>query len=75
MEASWQKGNADIKRLPEGAMEIACRQEVKPGSDHQEQRVGGAEDYEIEIQKVIITSGHKNKSMVIKVTDPDLGSR
>ena len=54
-------------------MEIACRQDVKPGLQPSGSACRGElRDYDIEIQKVDYNSGHKNKSMVIKVTDPDL---
>ena len=67
------KGNVNGYGLPEGAMEIACRQDVKPGPATIRSSVSGElRDYDIEIQKVDYNSGHKNKSMVIKVTDPDL---
>ena len=33
---------------------------------------GVVKDYEIEIQKVDYATTHKNKGMVIKVTDPEL---
>ena len=67
------KGTVNDSSLPEGAMEIACRQDVKPGPATIRSSVSGElRDYDIEIQKVDYNSGHKNKSMVIKVTDPDL---
>ena len=60
-------------QLPPDAMEIARRQEVKAGPAVIRSSVSGEiRDYDIEIQKVDYNSGHKNKSMVIKVTDPDL---
>ena len=61
------------KRLTGEPMEIACRQDVKPGVAYIRSNVSGElEDYEIEIQKVDYNASHKNKSMVIKVTDPRL---
>ena len=66
------KSNA-AGQLPTAAMEIARRQEVKAGPAVIRSSVSGeVRDYDIEIQKVDYNSGHKNKSMVIKVTDPDL---
>lgn len=59
--------------LPEGAMEIARRQEVKPGPAVIRSSVSGeVKDYEIQIQKVDYGSSHENKSLVIQVTDPEL---
>lgn len=61
------------KQLTGEPMEIACRQDVKPGGAYIRSNVSGElEDYEIEIQKVDYNASHKNKSMVIKVTDPRL---
>ena len=61
------------KQLTGAPMEIACRQDVKPGVAYIRSNVSGElEDYEIEIQKVDYNASHKNKSMVIKVTDPRL---
>lgn len=61
------------KQLTGEPMEIVCRQDVKPGVAYIRSNVSGElEDYEIEIQKVDYNASHKNKSMVIKVTDPRL---
>ena len=61
------------KQLTGEPMEIACRQDVKPGVAYIRSNVSWElEDYEIEIQKVDYNASHKNKSMVIKVTDPRL---
>lgn len=61
------------KQLTGEPMEIACRQDVKPGIAYIRSDVSGQlEDYEIEIQKVDYNASHKNKSMVIKVTDQRL---
>lgn len=61
------------KQLTGEPMEIACRQDVKQGVAYIRSNVSGElEDYEIEIQKVDYNASHKNKSMVIKVTDPRL---
>lgn len=66
--------NQQFKKQVTGEpMEIACRQDVKPGVAYIRSDVSGQlEDYEIEIQKVDYNSSHKNKSMVIKVTDQRL---
>ena len=59
--------------IPPEAMEIAARQDVKAGPAVIRSSVSGeVKDYAIEIQKVDYNSSHKNKSMVIKVTDPAL---
>lgn len=61
------------KQLPGEPMEIACRQDVKPGAAFIRSDISGElKDYAIEIQKVDGNASHKNKSMVIKVTDPEL---
>ena len=61
------------KQLTGEPMEIACRQDVKPGVAYIRSNVSGElEDYEIEIQKVDYNASHKNKRMVIKVTDQRL---
>lgn len=61
------------KQLTGEPLEIACRQDVKPGSAFLRSDISGElKDYAIEIQKVDTNSSHKNKSMVIKVTDPEL---
>ena len=61
------------KQLAGEPVEIACRQEVKPGTAYIRSNISGEmKDYEIEIQKVDYNAGHTNKSMVIKVTDPEL---
>lgn len=61
------------KQITGEPVEIACRQDVKPGVAYIRSDVSGQlEDYQIEIQKVDYNSSHKNKSMVIKVTDERL---
>lgn len=61
------------KQLTGEPVEIACRQDVKPGVAYIRSNISGElEDYEIDIQKVDYNASHKNKSMVIKVTDPRL---
>ena len=55
------------------AIPIGYRQDVKKGTAYIRSDVSGVvKDYEIEIQKVDYTTAHKNKGMVIKVTDPEL---
>ena len=54
-------------------VEIARRQDVRQGPACIRSSVSGEpQDYAIEIRKVDLNAGHKNKSMVIKVTDPRL---
>ena len=54
-------------------MEVARRQDVKQGTAYIRSSISGeTRDYAIEIQKVDFNASHKNKSMVIKVTDPAL---
>ncbi len=61
------------RALPQEPMEIACRQEVTPGPAYLRSDVSGeTKDYAIEIQRVDYNTARKNKSMVIKVTDPQL---
>lgn len=52
---------------------IGYRQDVRKGTAYIRSCISGKpEDYEIEIQKVDYSTSHKNKSLVIKVTDPRL---
>ena len=52
-------------------MEIACRQDVKQGPAYIAAIFPASwKDYAIEIQRWTIIPPYKNKSMVIKVTDP-----
>ena len=61
------------KQLPDAAVEVASPQEARPGPAVIRSAVDGSlRDYEIEIQKVDYHASRKNKSMVIKVTDPAL---
>lgn len=54
-------------------VEIGYRQDVKKGpAVIRSQITGEVRDYAIEIQKVDYSPTHKNKSLVIKITDPDL---
>lgn len=66
--------NQEFKKELEGEpMEIACRQEVTEGPALIRSSVSGEiRDYRIQIQKIDCNTGHKNKSMVIQVTDPEL---
>lgn len=55
------------------AMEIGYRQDVKKGQAYIRSNVSGQlMDYAIEIQKVDLNPIQENKSLVIKVTDPEL---
>ena len=59
--------------LDNPAMEIGYRQDVKKGKAYIRNNVSGQlRDYEIEIQKVDLNPIQDNKSLVIKVTDPEL---
>ena len=59
--------------LDNPAMEIGYRQDVKKGPAYIRSCVAGQPcDYEIEIQKVDLNPVQENKSLVIKVTDPEL---
>lgn len=52
---------------------IGYRQDVKKGPAFIRSCISGEpRDYAIEIQKVDYSTAHKNKSLVIKVTDPEL---
>ncbi|MGN0159350.1 MAG: SpoIVB peptidase [Brotaphodocola sp.] len=54
-------------------MEVGYRQDVKKGQAYIRSNVSGQlRDYEIEIQKVDLNPIQDNKSLVIKVTDPEL---
>lgn len=66
--------NERLKQSVSGdAIPVGYRQDVKKGLAYVRSDVSGqVKDYEIEIQKVDYTTTHKNKGMVIKVTDPDL---
>lgn len=60
-------------RLAKEPIPIGYRQDVEKGKAHIRSQVSGElKDYEIEIQKVDYSPAHKNKGMVIKVTDPEL---
>ena len=55
------------------AIPVAYCQDVKKGSAFIRSKVSGQiRDYEIEIQKIDLNPIQKNKSMVIRITDPDL---
>ena len=59
--------------LDNPVMEIGYRQDVKKGKAYIRSNVSGQlRDYEIEIQKVDLNPIQDNKSLVIKVTDPEL---
>lgn len=55
------------------AIPIGYRQDVQKGRASIRSSVSGQlKDYEIEIERVDYTTSHKNKGMVIRVTDPEL---
>lgn len=61
------------KQVTSEPMEIGYRQDVQKGPALIRSGVSGEiKDYEIEIQKVDYSTAHKNKSLVIKVTDQEL---
>lgn len=61
------------KQLSGEAVEIARRQEVKPGPALIRTAVSGEpRDYSVEIQKVDSSPARRNKAMVLKVTDQEL---
>lgn len=60
-------------RITAEALPVGYRQDVHPGKATIRSSVSGeVRDYEIEIQKVDYSTSHKNKGMVIKVTDEEL---
>jgi len=60
-------------RVTGDPLPIGYRQDVEKGKAYIRSQVSGElKDYEIEIQKVDYSPAHKNKGMVIKVTDPEL---
>lgn len=61
------------KQITGEALPVGYRQDVKKGKAYIRSSVSGQlKDYEIEIQKVDYNTDHKNKGMVIQVTDPEL---
>lgn len=55
------------------AIEVGYKQEIETGPAAIRSAVSGeAKDYEIEIEKINMNSSDANKSMVIRVTDPEL---
>ncbi len=55
------------------AIEVGYKQEIETGPAVIRSAVSGeAKDYEIEIEKINMNSSDANKSMVIRVTDPEL---
>ena len=73
MEHISVAGQTGEGETPAQAIPIAGRQEVKPGPATLRSSVSGElKDYDIQIQKVDYNSSHKNKSMVIEITDPEL---
>ena len=61
------------KRITSQALPIGYRQDVHPGEAFLRSSISGeVKDYKIEIQKVDYSTSHKNKGMVIRVTDEEL---
>ena len=61
------------KRITSQALPIGYRQDVHPGDAFLRSSISGeVKDYKIEIQKVDYSTSHKNKGMVIRVTDEEL---
>lgn len=61
------------KEITGEALPVGYRQDVKKGKAYIRSSVSGQlKGYEIEIQKVDYNTDHKNKGMVIQVTDPEL---
>ena len=61
------------KQVQGESVEVARRQEVKPGPAVIRTSVSGElKDYAVEIQKVDQSPSRRNKAMVLKVTDPEL---
>ena len=69
-------GRADAglaKELAGTPVEVAFRQEIKPGPAVIRSSVSGElKDYEIQIQEVRLNESNENKGMIFKVTDPEL---
>lgn len=66
-------GNTLRSRISSEAIPIGYRQDVHEGSAYLRNSVSGeVKDYQIEIQKVDYSSSHRTKSIVFKVTDPQL---
>lgn len=69
-------GQADAglaKELTGTSVEVAFRQEIKPGPAVIRSSVSGEmKEYEIQIQEIRLNESNVNKGMIFKVTDPDL---
>ena len=62
-----------LKEHRTASMEAARRQEVKTGPAMVRTSISGqVKDYSVEIQRIDITGNKKNKSLVIRITDPEL---
>ena len=62
-----------LKEHRTASMEAARRQEVKTGPALVRTSISGqVKDYSVEIQRIDMTGNKKNKSLVIKITDPEL---
>ncbi len=66
-------GSTLCSRISSEAIPIGYRQDVHEGAALLRNSVSGeVKDYQIEIQKVDYSSSHRTKSIVFKVTDPEL---
>lgn len=66
-------GSTLRSRITSEALPIGYRQDVHEGPASLRSSVSGEiKDYQIEIQKVDYSSSHRTKSIVFKVTDPEL---
>ncbi len=66
-------GSTLRSRINSEAIPIGYRQDVHEGAAFLRNSVSGeVKDYQIEIQKVDYSSSHRTKSIVFKVTDPEL---
>ncbi len=66
-------GSTLRSRISSEAIPIGYRQDVHEGAALSRNSVSGeVKDYQIEIQKVDYSSSHRTKSIVFKVTDPEL---
>lgn len=60
-------------KMTEEPIEIGYRQDVHKGEAFLRSSISGeSKDYKIEIQRVDENSAHKNKGLVVRVTDPEL---
>ncbi len=73
-EGIFGTANQRFRDALEGeAVEVGYRQDTHKGKAYLRSGVSGQiRDYEIEIEKVDYSTSHTNKSLVIRVTDPEL---